>query len=224
MTRSPRLLALALVAVTALALASCSSDDGAGGERLPLDRATTSTTAGSDGDTLDPGRYTTPGTVSVPEVTAEGEAGYVEALALNLRADPDNEPLLGEAAGCVAPAWVRSIGADRFDAAGITPQDLAAQRSMNQVMALGLSLDESRALVDALDGCDVDLLARALETPAFAGAPAETRSCIEGGLTEAMLLDTMTASLTGATEAPEVVALRKPMEDLVRGCAPDVGG
>lgn len=209
----------------ALLLAACGGGSDDEGGRIDLERDSTTVTgpATTTGSTSEEPDGTDGQTSSMPQVTGDDEDAYVEALSLNLQLDPDNAAL-GPRADCIAPRWVEELGIDRFRRAGITPQELVQQTSMSAVIEIGPDLAESRRLIDVLPECEVDLLGSIFDTPAFADAPEAIRACLTDGLTEDMILDSMTAALAGDGVDAESEALRQPLEDLVRSCAPELGG
>lgn len=206
-------------ATAAMLIAGCSGESSDSG-RIGLESAPSTTVVdGSGGE--DPGTTTGP---SIPEVEAEGRDGYVEALALNLELDPDNAPLLGGSSTCIAEAWIDELGADRLEAAGTSPQELAEQRSMDVIIGLGIDLEQSRKMMDAMPDCGADLLNGVMESPAFANAPADIEACLRDGLTQDMILDMLASSLSDQADTDEGRAMRQPVEDLVLQCSPELGG
>lgn len=83
-----------------------------------------------------------------------GAAGpYVDALVADF--EDDGEFPYGESAGrCLVEGYIDAIGVDELEAAGITPEELAAAESRRE---LGLELGEAdvEGLADAIAGCDL---------------------------------------------------------------------
>lgn len=206
-----------LLLVPLLLLAACSDGSGSeSSERIGLERASTTVEADDDGSTVT--------MLSVPEIESVGRDGYVEALTRNLELDPDNDVLATGDPACIARAWIDELGPDRFEAAGISPQDLVEQRSMEAVTSLDIDLSTSRILIDALTDCDVRMIDGVLGSAGVANAPDEVLTCLRDGLTEEMVLDNLTASLSAETDTDEGRELRRPFEELATGCLPDPPG
>lgn len=204
---------LALLPVLPL-LAACSGGSGSDpSERIGLEPAPTTVE-----EEADPSSVTV---LSVPEIESVGRDGYIQALAVNLELDPDNAMLATGDASCIARAWIDELGPDRFESAGISPQDLVEQASMEAVTSLDIDLTTSRVLIDALDDCDVRIVDGVLDSPGLANAPDEVATCFRDGLTDDIVLDNLTASLSSEAESDEGLRLRRPFEDLVLDCIPD---
>ncbi len=150
--------ALGLVAVAALTLggAACSDDDGGDEKATPTTEADSGGT--SDGDTSDgsttteagadpttPAPETDPDLGPLPELD-EVEQPYADALL----ADEDVTSVFGEVdQECTAVRWVDLIGAERFEASGMTPETFVDEGPGE------LELDEETAtqMVAILEGC-----------------------------------------------------------------------
>lgn len=204
--------------VPLLLLASC-ADDGRPGDRIDLEPAATPdapTDAGPD----QPGTGDGEALVldDVPEVTAKGRDGYVEALTINFEHDPDNIALFGDGAACIAEAWIDDLGIETFETAGVTPQMLAAQQSMDTFATLDIDLDRSRALMGHLPDCGIEIVRVVLDSPIYDTADPETDACLEAGLTEPMVLDSLALALVPDADPDEAATLQGPLLEVLTDC------
>lgn len=241
-----RRLFLLIVLIALITACSGSSDDDSG-ERIDLDRVTPTSNAGEgdrsdstnpddagdaddaddgdDGDdaddvdgpieiTDDVGDFVD----QIPELRAEGREGYIEALTLNLELDPDNIPIFGDHAACVAEAWIDDIGVETFEANDISPQQLAEQTSMNAILGLDLSFEQTRAMMDELGDCDVQVLDAILRTPIFESGGADLDACLRSDLTEDMLLDSFAVELATDVDPEEATRIQGPILEIMERC------
>lgn len=222
--RSVRTSALAVVLVAGLALAGCGGNSDAS-DRIDLQLVST-TAAGATtttGASVGTGSTTTGSTAplatiaSPPTVQGDGDEAYVAALQANFQNDPDNKNLMDATqATCVAPKWVATITADRLRSS-MTPNELAAQSSMNRISSLGLGVAETKTLADELAGCGVDV--RAALLAGIGDATVET--CMKDKITEAIMRDVLAGSLTGTELTdPELVAARDAYTQAQIACTP----
>lgn len=212
--------------VSAVLLAAC-ADDGTPGERISLEP----TPSSPDDHAADGGRADAPGAdgtapddagtivlEEIPEVTGEGPDGYREALTINFEHDPDNIALIGGGATCVAEAWIDDLGTEPFEAAGITPQMLAEQQSMEAFRQLDLDLERSRQLLGHLPDCGIDVVAIVLDSPIYESADPATDACLAEGLTEPIVLDSLALALASDPDPDEAATLQAPLLGVLSDC------
>ena len=130
-------------------------------------------------------------------------APYVKALADNLaRAENDDLPMSREQADCLAPRWVDTIGVDRFEAAGVTPEDIKNDDKTADFEEFTLSESEAEVMYDAFGQCDVNLREMMIESMAGdSETPEAVRKCMEGVLTEEAIKTLMIMGLTEGDDA-----------------------
>lgn len=180
-----KILASLAVLTLVVGLASCSSsdDEGAGDETTTTTEAATTTEAEEPADAGDPQAF-------VDAYTTGLSSGSVDAGAL---------VLTEEQAACVGEAWVDQIGVDRFEEAGVTPEDVADP--LFDSTRLGLPEEEGAEIVAAFEGCDVDIAAELAESITL-GMGEEQISCtaenIDPELVDALLVKSFT---TGENDA-----------------------
>lgn len=219
LTRRFLLALCGLVALTSL-VAGCSDDDGGSGDdngpEVTLDETGADAT-GPDGSTTTPA-----------PVEAGTAAEYEAALLDSLTGDPDNASLMdADQASCVAPAWVEAITPERFGAAGLTPDDVAAQTSMSAIARTGLDLDQAEGLLSLMVDCGVDLRGRALaQTTATDGSELDeaARACLSDGLTTELVQRYAAVSLTGDATDPAAAEVAGAYLAVLQGCGVYPGG
>ena len=205
--RSPRTLAL-LIAGAAVALAAgCGDDDddddGAGTATTQGGAAVAPTTAGStSGGTAGSTPSGTAGSTPSGTAASADAQAYVDAMIDSFdNADPDELQIDREQAQCLAPKWVDTIGTDRLAAAGIEPQDFAAEGNVD-LTTVGLTEDDGNAMYDSMAECDIDV--KELFVDGFADerdVSAEDRQCFTDALDDDLLRRIMVTTLIGGEEA-----------------------
>jgi hypothetical protein len=205
---------LALAVVAALLLGACSS----GGDDDAKDDTTTTeapaTTGGEDaGDEGDETTTTEGGSNDPVEVDAGGQA-YVDAMVQSMRAE-DDFPLSDDQAQCFASRFVNTIGVDRLNAAGVTPEMIAGDDDSMEFTELDLSEDEGNELYDQFGECNIDLREMFLQSMAADEdvSPA-MQSCMETVLTDDNLRKLM---VTTMVYGDDEVESNPELEELVGG-------
>lgn len=146
---------------------------------------------------------------------------YTDALVRNFAEDPDNKGLLDATqAACVAPKWVEAVTPARFGKAGITPEDLAAQRSMTAFTLLDLTLPEAEGLVRQMRGCGVDVLERSLAAASSSGDETnpKVRACLKEKVSDDLMDRMVAVGLSGKYEDPTVQATGKEFVSVLNAC------
>jgi hypothetical protein len=197
----PRTLALLIAGAAVVLVAGCGDDDddGTGAGTTEGGAAASPTTAGSPTTAASP---TTAGSApSGTAPTADAQA-YVDAMIDSFdNADPDELQIDREQAQCLAPKWVDTIGTDRLAAAGIEPQDFAAEGDVD-LTTVGLTEDDGNAMYDSMAECDIDV--KTLFVNGFADerdVSAEDRQCFTDALDDDLLRRIMVTTLIGGEEA-----------------------
>jgi hypothetical protein len=217
---------LALAVVAALLLGACSSG---GDDDDAKDTTTTTEAEGNGGDggdetttTEDGGDETTTtegGESGDPvDVGGDGEA-YVDAMVQSMKAE-DDFPLSDDQAECFSSRFVDTIGVDRLQEHGITPEMMASDDESMEFTELELSEDEGNELYDHFGDCGIDLREMMLQSMAAEeDTTPEMQACMEGVFTDENLRTFMVAAMTGGDDAmendPEAAAV---MSGLM-GCA-----
>jgi hypothetical protein len=213
---------LALVATLALGACSSGGDDDAGattttaaenaGEPSETTEAaggddeeeTTTTEAEDEGDEV--------------EVSADARA-YVDAMTDSMTADEDF-PLSDEAAECFSARTIDTIGVDRLQAAGVTPEMMSDEESAMDFSDLGLTEDEAGDLYDNFGRCDIDLQELMMQSMAADEevTPA-MQACMETVLTDVNLRKLMVSSMMNGDEAMENDPELEELMGGLMGCA-----
>jgi hypothetical protein len=199
-----RTAAVALAVLLATGLAACGDDGGAAPDGEPGDTAV-----------IEP--------VDLPDEAQP----YVEALTGTFTGD-ETLPIRDDQARCIASRVVQVIRLERFAAAGLDPEDLAADE-------LGfdeLELDEEDGLklADAFQQCGVDLY-DALADSLTRGTldPATARRCFEATVSRDQVRRAMAASMIGeedvaVADSPESEALFEALFTCSGGDEDDLDG
>lgn len=206
-----RLLAIGLLAASAIAGAACSSDGSDGSSKTSAsttvagDAAATTTTPVASQVTGPDGSDTTDPTDAGP---SEDPQDYVDQLAADISEGAVATKEQGE---CIGERWVEVIGFDALSAAGVSPaqfSNLDAQ-SFEQ---LDLSEADASSLYDAFDDCDLDVV-KSIRSTFGQGLSATQQACIDDLLTDDLVRDLFVTNLVagneqsaGRTEALEACA------------------
>jgi hypothetical protein len=206
-----RLVGLAIALLLGAGVAACGDD----GDAAPDDPTDESPGGRDDGDQTDDGEGSS-GDDGDGAGGDEEEVELLEPAELPAEATPFADALAttfatqgaftsatpGEAA-CIATNVVAIIGADRFTAAGITPESFGANPDLAPV---GLERSEAGEIYDVFAGCGVDYAAATIESIALEAAdPDAARDCLDDVLDEAIVREMAIAALLGVgEESPEV--------------------
>lgn len=207
-----------LAFVAALVLGSCSSggDDDAG-------EATTTTAAegsGEPSETTEGDEETTTTEDGGGEVVVSGDArAYVDAMVGSMTADEDF-PLSDEQAECFSARTIDTIGVDRLQEAGVTPEMMADEDSAMDFSDLGLTEDEAGDIYDHFGRCDVDLQDLMMQSMAADDevTPA-MQACMETVLTDENLRKLMVSSMMNGDEAMDNDPELEELMGGLMGCA-----
>ena len=122
-------------------------------------------------------------------------------------------------ADCLATNIVAIVGAERFAAAGITPEAFAANPDL---ATTGIERSEAEQLYDVFAGCGLDYAAATIEGMALEAAdPAAARACLEDALDDAIVRAMAVAAILGIVdESPEV---DEAIAAMTACTAPDAG-
>jgi len=135
------------------------------------------------------------------DVSAEAQP-YVDAMVASSQQQEEGELSLSpEQAECVAPKWIDTIGVERLEEAGMTPEDLS-EDGMDDLDTLELSEDDGAELYDAFGTCDVDVKDLFLESLASdSDLTDEDRACLDENFGDDLLKRIMITSLTQGDDA-----------------------
>ncbi len=218
---------LVFAVLAALLLGACSS----GGDDDNADDPTTTTEATENGgddsadDSGDEGGDETTTTEGGDEsgesvdVGADGQA-YVDAMVASMGED-EEFPFTDGQAECYSTRFVDTIGVDRLQAAGITPEQMAGDDDTLEYTELELSLEEGNQIYDHLGDCGIDLRAMMMES--FAASDdditPEMQACLEGVFTDENLRTLMVSSMVNGEDAMEGDPELSPLVGQLMGCA-----
>lgn len=204
-----RWVAALLAALLATGLAACSddSDDGdAEGSEQPSDDGDRD--GGDDGDGDDPDdspEEEEPEEVELlePAELPAAAVPYADALRQTFGTQGAFTSATSAEADCLATNIVAIVGAERFAAAGVTPEAFAANPDL---APMGIDRDEAEQLYDVFAGCGLDYAAATIEGMALESAdPDAARACLEDVLDESIVRQMAVSALLGAVdESPEV--------------------
>lgn len=176
------------------------------------DETTTDATASDD---------STPGTDESTTTSSDGPpatgtaAEYRDSLVKGFSSgDPSSGELVipEDAAKCVAPKWIDTIGVDTLRQKGTKPAEL--EENGYSFDELGLSTDQATTMVDAFASCDVDLYRLLIDS--LANDLDDTqKSCLEKELTPAVAKDFLITSLTAAIPSEET---QKKLTEMDQTC------
>lgn len=200
-THAPRRLAAAAMALLLVGgLAAC----GASGGSDSADKATTTTAGtaagGSDTTAADGGGTETTKADDGGSATGS-EKDYVDALVSTFDADEQDQVFTTDQVQCLAEKFVSAIGVKRFEDAGLSPADVAADDNVMD----GMKLDEAtaRKMVKGFSACKINLREMFMEQFSAAGLTATQKTCLEGVLTEDAIAESFVQDIVGNTEAKD---------------------
>lgn len=135
------------------------------------------------------------------DVTEE-ERPYYDAMVESFQsAEDDNLRLEDTQAECVSARWVRTIGVERFEQAGITPEAFSDDLEQD-VTALGLDEAAAGQLYDAFGECDVEVLDQFVEAIAQGGdVSEEDLACLRENIDDALIRDILIVTFTQGEDA-----------------------
>jgi len=177
-------LALLLVAATA----ACGTSGGDDAAATTTTRAP-STTDAPDGTDASPTSETeqTTSTAVRSSTTAGGkgsgsEQDYVDALVGSFDPEEDGEDFTRDQVTCLAQGWVKAVGVEAFQSAGVSPDDISSNNQ--DFNDLHLSKAQANDMVDVYDGCGIDVQQLMLKSFASDSATPKQQACLEKALTE----------------------------------------
>jgi hypothetical protein len=181
-----RTLAVLVAGAAVVLVSACGDDDDDSGAATTAGGATGETTGETSGGTAG---------------SADAQA-YVDAMVESFdNADPDELQIDRDQAQCLAPKWVDTMGPDRLAAAGIQPEDFAAEGDVD-LTTVGMTEDDGNELYDAMGECDIDV--KELFVDGFASdrdLSAEDRECFSNALDDDLLRRIMVTTLVKGEEA-----------------------
>ena len=191
-----RLAAGAGLLVAALLVAGCSSGSSHAGAKA---KGTTTTTTAS-------GKPTTTLKPIDPSSIKGGKKAYVEAMTPMITASSGLPASDAKAAAdCLAPRWVDIIGVEAFAKKGIEPEDVP--KMQGGLEQLDITTAQAKEMAKAFAACKIDLRSAAVaQYTADPSMPKEVKACIDGAMTEQMVLDGLVASLSGKPAPAETFA------------------
>jgi hypothetical protein len=191
-----RILALLIAGAAVVFVTGCGDDDddAAGGTTAGTTAGTSSGTTGTSSGTTGPRSGGTAG-------GADAQA-YVDAMIESFdNSDPDELQIDREQAQCLAPQWVETIGVDRLAAAGIEPQDFAAEGEVD-LTTVGLTEDDGNAMYDAFGECDIDVKMLFVESfSADRGVSEKDQDCLADAMSDDLLRRIMVTTFVEGEEA-----------------------
>lgn len=221
---------LAIAVVAALLLGACSSggDNDEANENNTIttdsldieggDDETTTTEDDEGDDGTDETTTTEGGTDDPVDVGADGQA-YVDAMVSSMRGD-DDFPLTDDQAECFSAGFVDTVGVDRLQAAGITPEMMAGDDTGMEFTELNLSEAEGNEVYDNFGDCGINL--REIMLSSFAEDDDMTpamQACMEGVFTDENLRALMVVSMTKGEEAVQSDPAASAVLSGMMGCA-----
>jgi hypothetical protein len=121
---------------------------------------------------------------------------YAEPISASLAAEADS-PLDEAQTDCLGAGFADVVGVDRFEAAGIQPEDVETSSSMDD-LGLELTADDTSGFVEVLDDCDIDIKQLLLDQWATSDeVPAEFVTCVENDVDDTELRELFAQSMTG---------------------------
>lgn len=221
--RSLNLLAVAALMAT-LVLGSCSSS---GDDKADSDKTTTTTKA-ADGDdeattTTEEEKgdetTTTRDDGGDVEVSGDGQA-FVDAMVESMQSEEDF-PLSEDQARCFAARTVNTIGVDRLNKAGVTPEQFGSSGDSSiDFSDLGLTEDDANEIFDNFGRCDIDLREMMLESMAAdSEVSAGQKACMETVLTDENLRKLMVTSFMKGDDGIENDPELEEVMGGIMGCA-----
>lgn len=201
---------LALAIIGSLLLGACSSDGDEDADDTPAttEEATGSETedesAAGDDQSEDESKDESKDETDAEPVDVGGDGQpYVDAMVASMLEDEDF-PLTEADAECFSSRFIDTIGADRLQDAGITPEAMAGEANDMEFPELGLSEDEGNELYDHFGDCGIDL--REVMLQSFAEDEDMTpgmQSCMETVLTDENLRTFMVVAMVQGEAAFE---------------------
>ena len=148
-----------------------------------------------------------------------GAVPFADALAETFLTEGAFTSIAPAEADCVASNVVAIVGLDRFEQAGITPDEFAAVPDLS---ATGIDRGDAEAIYDVFAGCGLDYRASTIDSIVLEAAdPATARACVEEVLDAATVRELAIAALLDLVSESQELS-----EALVavRACAgPDEG-
>lgn len=219
---------LVFAVIAALLLGACSSggDDEADTTTTEAEAGgdETTTTEGDDGGDDGDETTTTEGDDDGGEsgdpvdVGGDGQA-YVDAMMQSMQGD-EEFPLSDDQAECFSSRFVDTIGVDRLQDAGITPEMMASDDDSMEFTELNLSEDQGNELYDNFGDCGIDLRQIMLDSMAEdEEMTPEMQTCMEGVFTEENLRTFMVIGMTQGEDALENDPAGAALVSGLMGCA-----
>ena len=190
-------LALLLVASTAACGTSGGDDTAATTTKAP---STTDAPDGSDTSEVSPTSETeqTSTTTERTSTTAGGKASgseqdYIDALVGSFDPEEDGEDFTKDEVACLANGWVRAVGVETFEKAGVSPDDIA--NNGEDFNDMNLSEAQANDMVDVYESCGIDVKQLMLKSFVSDAATPAQQACIKKALTDdavrALLVDSI---------------------------------
>lgn len=197
---------LTLLAVLGLLVTACGDDDSSSADDATSEQADGSDTTEADEDGGD-------------AEGAAGKGGYAGALAADLR-EGGSFPGSEEQIDCLADGFVQSLGGPaELEAAGITPEELVASESPED-LGLDLDLEQVAAdLVDTFEDCEFDLV-ELLIASSGTEAPEGFEECVREQVTN----DELAQVFAQAIAAPDDAAAANDVVTRLQACSQPAGG
>ncbi|MGH9272092.1 MAG: hypothetical protein ACRDZ2_12540, partial [Ilumatobacteraceae bacterium] len=130
------------------------------------------------------------------------ERPYYEAMVEQFQTETNDELELDRSqAECVSRGWMAAIGVERFEAAGLTPDELRAQPEP-EVAELDLDGGTAGEMYDAFGECDVEIADRVIRALYGERVTDEGVDCLRGELDDALLRDFVVTSFVESSSAP----------------------
>ena len=215
---------IALLAAAGLSLAACGGDDNKKSVDSETEDDAQSDTDGASDDGGDTDGNDDGGSSGDDALREE----YVAAITGSVQAD--GSPFDTEQATCLAEGMVDAIGVDTIQAAGVTPEDIAAPDSDSQfdTVAEDLTEEQATAVVDVIFGGECFSFGELLASQMGEDGPEideEQASCIGDafGENEAFKQAFVDALLTGE-DNPEVAAAFGDILSIFAECEVDMTG
>lgn len=182
----------------------------------------TACSGGDDDDAADGGSTTT-----TEATLSDEEQAFADAFAADFSDADDGLGVTAEEGDCLATVLMAELGTERFDDAGVAPEDLGGDESPGQLLGEGaITEDQANAIYTGWEDC-VDLdVAFAESFQKEYDADDATGECFRTGLADGDLMRKyMVASFTSGEELDSTQPPLKDIVALIGTCtAGDTGG
>ena len=218
-----RTAAVALALLLVVGLAAC-GDDGGDPDDDPTEQGDGGPSPDDDADDTDDEQDTDDQEVDEveplePADLPAGAVPFADALAATFLTEGAFTSVAPAEADCVASNVVAIVGLERFEQAGITPDEFAAAPDLSST---GIDRGDAEAIYDVFEGCGLDYRASTIDAIVLEAAdPSGARGCVEEVLDAATVRELAIAALLDLVdEQPELAEALAAVQTCT---APDEG-